>query len=178
MITMSEMRNILSPGVFTVSLDLKVTYWHVPIKSYFLKYLGFCLRSQKHCFLVLPFGLNITPHDFTKLKKPILREFHLVGIEVVAYLNDRLVWDPKADQCRGQTARVLETIRKRGFLINLKKSCLDPSQQFQWLCLSLNNATCGLSLLSDKRQTLRRDLQFVKLPLVSRRQDEKIQGKI
>ena len=37
MVTVSEVRNLLSPGVFTTFLDLKDAYWHVLIKSYVKK---------------------------------------------------------------------------------------------------------------------------------------------
>ena len=43
MVTVSEVRNLRSPVVFTTSFNLKDAYFHVPIKSYFLKYLGFHL---------------------------------------------------------------------------------------------------------------------------------------
>ena len=51
---------LLPEGFYTVSLDLKDGYWHVPIAPAKHPYLG-----SDYWFWALPFGLNIAPRIFT-----------------------------------------------------------------------------------------------------------------
>ena len=68
-------KEILSPGDFMFTFDLKSGYHHVEIFPEHTKYLSFAwtfsLGRTRFCqFSVLPFGLSSAPYLFTKLLKP------------------------------------------------------------------------------------------------------------
>ena len=60
--------NLISPGDFMVSLDLKDAYFKIPIFSLHRKYLRFIWRSQRYEFACLPFGYSLAPRNNGKTK--------------------------------------------------------------------------------------------------------------
>ena len=88
MTTVERVRQILPQGVWTISLDLKEAYYHVPIHPNFRKFLGFRLGTQKYRFKALPFGLNIAPRVFTRLTNVVVARLREKGVWAVAYLDD------------------------------------------------------------------------------------------
>ena len=138
MTTIQEVRSVLPVGGYGASIDLKDAYWHVPIHPRFRKYLGFSLGGIKYCFKALPFGLNIAPRIFTKISKAILKEVRRRGVLALVYIDDWLVWGPSYQECRRAVQIVLEVLEKRGFIVNMTKSCLTPNKVIQWLGVTWN----------------------------------------
>ena len=179
MTTTQDVRNILPEGAFTASLDLKDAYWHIPIANHFRKFLGFRIGTVKYRFRAMPFGLNIAPRIFTKICKPILQELRRKGIGVLVYLDDWLIWGLSVQQCLEFTKIVIRTLEKRGFILNFKKSRLEPSQCFDWLGIRWNTETCRFSIPRDKVKALRKDLKgFIKAKSLTRRQLERVMGRL
>lgn len=169
----------LQGQVYATSIDLKDAYWHVPVKPYFRRFLGFRLGRRKYRFRAMPFGLNIAPRLFTKICRPILAELRRKGINVLVYLDDWLVWADSPEACRDATDIVIQTLGRRGFLINREKSRLQPSQVFQWLGVHWDTRNQTLSLPPDKVLDLTSSLsRFVTKPLVSRRLIEQMLGRL
>ena len=67
MLTLTQVRLLLPPGAWTVSLDLKDGFWHLAVAKPFRSFLGFSYRDQNWRFRVMPFGLNLAPRIFTKI---------------------------------------------------------------------------------------------------------------
>ena len=99
MTTVEQVRQILPVGAWTISLDLKEAYYHVPIHPNFRKFLGFCIGGQKYRFKALPFGLNIAPGVFTRLTNVVVALLREKGVWAVAYLDDWLVWADSPEAC-------------------------------------------------------------------------------
>ena len=60
MLTMKEVK--LLPQVhYTISIDLKDGYWHVPIAPSKRLFLGFVFQGTSYQFSALQFGLNLAP---------------------------------------------------------------------------------------------------------------------
>ena len=57
-----------------------------------------------------------------------------MGIRIIFYL-DILVIGNSEEECRLNVEVTLRVLREAGFVINLKKSALNPSQRFQYLGL-------------------------------------------
>ena len=55
------------------------------------------------------------------------------GIRLHQYLNDWLIRAPSEQQCTVQTQKLLKLVKDLGFIVNLKKSELKPSQRFDFL---------------------------------------------
>lgn len=88
MTTLSQVRLLLEPGAWMVSLDLKDAYWHVPIHPGFRDWLGFVVGRHVYRFRCLTFGLNLAPRIFMCLTRVVETRLRLIGIQVLAYLDD------------------------------------------------------------------------------------------
>ena len=90
---------MLPANSWTCSVDLQDAYWHVPVAPHFCQHLGFCVGQTQYSFKVVPFGLNIAPRVFTKLVNIIITTLRQQGVNVVAYLDDWLVWGMSPEEC-------------------------------------------------------------------------------
>ena len=97
------------------------------------QYLGFQYRGQEYQFVAMPFGLSIAPRIFTLVMKDVMAALHKRGIHVVVYLDDFLIIAPSFVIALEWTSIVLETLRIRGFLVNLEKSQIYPSMKRDFL---------------------------------------------
>ena len=91
----SIVKEILNPGDFMFSFDLKSRYHHVEISPEHRRFLSFSWvfpngKVRYFQFSVLPFGLSSAPYLFTKLLKPLVKKWRSTGIPIVIYLDDGL----------------------------------------------------------------------------------------
>ena len=78
---------------WTVSIDIRDAYLHVPMHQAVRKYLRFVVNKKVYQFTCLPFGLATSPPEFTKLLRPVVAMLRRRG--VTSRLLRRL-----ADPCR------------------------------------------------------------------------------
>ena len=86
MLTIKEVKLLLPRGYWTVSIDLKDGFWHVPVSRGKRPYLGFRWKKQNWQFRAMPFGLNVAPRIFTKLIAHVVKVMAEVGIWCLPYL--------------------------------------------------------------------------------------------
>ena len=141
-------------GVWMASLDIKDAYLHVPMHPSTWKYLCFQARDQLYHFRCLPFGLNIAPLAFTAVLRHLLGCLHTQGINVLAYLDDLVVWADSPEACSHALLTVASTFQEHGFLIHHQKSCPTPSQQVEWLGFLWNSVNLTAALSTKNRQKL------------------------
>ena len=75
-----------------VRIDLKDTYFSIPVHKEYRKYLRFIWEKKMHQFTCLSFGLSSAPRVFTKVLRPIVGFFCSKGIRCVIYLDDLLLF--------------------------------------------------------------------------------------
>ena len=177
MTTVAQVRKILPKGGWAVSIDLKDAYWHVPVAQKFRKFLGFKLGEESYRFKVMPFGLNIAPRMFTKLVNVVIKCLRQKNVLVVNYLDDWLVWGQTKVECEKAMKETLLEIEKRGFIVNVEKSNLIPSQDFQWLGIQWNLKEATLTIPNQTRRKASNAVRtFLKKKKVTRRFLEKLMG--
>ena len=76
---------------WTVSIDLMDAYLHVPIHPQSRQYLRFMFEGQVFQFMVLLFGMSLSPWIFTKLMEVIASHLRQRAISVFPYLDDWLI---------------------------------------------------------------------------------------
>lgn len=133
---METLRTIIAvvrPGMWMASIDLKDAYFHIPIHSAHHRFLRFKFAGVVYEYRCLPFGLSSAPWLFTKMLLPVLAHLRRRGILVFAYLDDLLVLAPSPSVLRESVAQVAESLRKLGFLINMKKSETEPTQRLVYV---------------------------------------------
>jgi hypothetical protein len=144
--------NQLHQGDWLASLDLKDAYFHVPVFYKHRPFLRFEFLGRVFQFRVLPFGLATAPRVFTKVLAPIIGILHQMGVYVYPYLDDCLIAAKSLDQLNRSVQLCLSVLDSAGFLINYKKSHLQPVQRIQFLGMELDSRQAMAFLPEGKAQ--------------------------
>jgi len=131
--TLKSIIAAVSPRQWLASIDLKDAYFHVPIAQCHHKYLRFHWLGQSFEFQVLPFGLSSAPRVFTKVLAPVIAHLRRHGVQVYAYLDDILLASDSLQEARQAVRLALDFLTQAGFILNLKKSDLVPSQDLVYI---------------------------------------------
>ena len=177
MTTVNQVRGSIPLGSWMATIDLKDAYWHVPIHRRFRNYLAFSVERTTYRFKAMPFGLNIAPRIFTKIVGVLIRQLRLAGIQVFAYLDDWFIWAHSKNACLRALAKVQNVLKARGFIINIKKSHLIPTQSIEWLGHVWESAQGILALTPAFREkALRKLKEFLGKGTISKRELESVLG--
>ncbi|XP_031331157.1 uncharacterized protein LOC116161828 isoform X1 [Photinus pyralis] len=141
---------LLFTNCFMAKIDLKDAYFLLPIHKNHRKYLRFQVEGNIYEYNCLPFGLNVAPRIFTKLMKPVFAHLRKKGLISVVYLDDILLFGNTRQSCVHNVKETLKLITSLGFLPNLEKSQLVPSQEIEYLGFVYNSIDMSISLPSTK----------------------------
>ncbi|CAJ0929268.1 unnamed protein product [Ranitomeya imitator] len=151
-------------GEFLASLDIHDAGVHIPIFPLHQKFLRFAVGSLHFQFTALLFGLATAPRVFTKVMAAVVSILHSRGIPVLPYLDDLLIKGPYFRACEENVSITLYTLSHLGWLVNLKKSSLVPSQKISFLGMIFNTSQ-GLTILPrDKVLTLCKEVRILRRP--------------
>ncbi len=67
------------PRVWFMSLDLKDAYFHIQVAPHHRQFLRFAFERVAYQYKVLPFGLSLAPHTFTRGMDAALSTFRQMG---------------------------------------------------------------------------------------------------
>ena len=98
---------LVTPGCWMASIDLKDAYYSVKIDPQSQNYLKFFYKTQLFMYTAYPNGLSSCPRKCTKLIKPLLSELHRKGHIVAGYIDDFYL---KSDSYNGCIENVIDTI--------------------------------------------------------------------
>lgn len=137
---------MLHKNYFMATLDLKDAYHMIPIFKSHKKYLRFSFNNKLYQYNCMPFGLNCAPLIFTKLMKPVLSFLRNKGFLSVLYLDDFLLLGSSFSDCVTNVNVTVQLVEKLGFIVNFKKSHLQPSQSVTYLGFVYNTKNMSISL--------------------------------
>ncbi|XP_071961296.1 uncharacterized protein [Antedon mediterranea] len=153
--TFSNALTLIDQGVYMTSVDLKDAYYTVPIAYSDVKYLKFVWKGNLYAFGALPNGLSTGPRLFTKLLKPPLAYLRSRGHIVLIYIDDILAINKCRDKAKHTAREVCEILTSLGFIINYKKSVLQPTQTITFLGFEINSVTMtGVTLPQSKKEEI------------------------
>ena len=120
---------------FLTIIDLKSSYWQIPLAPESHKYTAFLYNSRSYVYLVLPFGLKTAVGSFSRAMDQILgpevREF------VTNYVDDLLVASTDFDSHVQHLKIVFSRLQEANITINLKKTeFFKPQVKFLGFILS------------------------------------------
>ena len=177
MLTMREVKLLLPRGFWSVSLDLKDGYWHVPVAPRKRPYLGFRYKGQNWQFRAMPFGLNIAPRIFTKVMAHIVKVMATKGIWCLPYLDDLLILAPTKEECLHHLDKAVKILEEFGWIINQEKSRKQPAQIFEWLGIHVDLKDHTVSATQAHMEDLQEQLKSViKSKYTSKRKIMRMQG--
>lgn len=146
--------SILQSNAFMATLDLKDAYFLIPILENHRKYLRFRFKGKLYQYNCMPFGLNCAPLIFTKLMKPVLAFLRKNNLISVLYLDDFLLLGATYTDCKNNVLYTVKLLENLGFLINYKKSVLEPAQICRYLGFLYNSKDLSISIPDDKKLPL------------------------
>ena len=120
---------LVQPNMWMCSIDIKDAYYTVPIHPDHQKYFTFEWDNQLYSFTCMPNGWANAPFIFTKLLKPVFFHLRSMGHLSSYFLDDSLLLGEMYHQAKRNSKETMELLIKLGFLPNLDKSILEPTQQ-------------------------------------------------
>ena len=114
------------------------------------KFVRFVWSGNLYEFLRLYFGFGPASRLFSKLFKVPIALLRRLNIGLVIYLEDILLTGRTVEEILMSRDTLIFLLQHLGFVINLKKSVLKPSQQIEFLCLKIDTHNMSLSL-TEKR---------------------------
>ena len=100
--------------------------------------------------MCLCFGLAPAPKVFTKLLKIPIALLRRINIRIIVYLDDILLMGRTLQEIMTARDILIFLLQNLGFVINLKKSILQPVKQLEFLGLQINTEEMTLSLSEEK----------------------------
>ena len=123
-------------GDFLASLDLKDTYFQIPIHPSLWKLLRLTSEGTVYQFRALCFGLSTAPQVFTRIFAAVSAWAHTHGIR---YLDDWLVLASSEWEAKQAVQSLLSLCHTLGIVINEKKSDLVPLQTAKYLGMTIDS---------------------------------------
>ena len=170
---------LLKPDSWMTTIDIREAYLHVPIRVCLQKFLALTCRGKLFFFRALPFGLAPAPWVYTAIMKFPLATLHQAGTNALAYIDDLILWAQSKDQAQAQTQQAVSVLTDLGFLLNLKKSTLTPTQKVTWLGLEWNSLRATVSIPFAYAEEIRaKAANLLQRQVCTRRELEQLTGKI
>ena len=124
---------LVRKGNWSLSIDLTDAYFHVPILLNHRMFLKFAVGHHCYQFRCLHFGPTTAPRVFTKMLSAVLQFLREQGVQITAYLDDSLLFQNHPDYLCNSRDTALQVLNRLGFLVNLVKSELPPSQSVKFI---------------------------------------------
>ena len=153
--TLFHVIQLMTPGCFMASVDLKDAYYSIPVAQEDRKYLRFVWENTLYQFTCLPNGLAEAPRKFTKILKVPFSELRGQGHESSVYLDDSALFGLTFDDCVQNITSTVETLDSLGFTIHPDKSVTFPSHVLTFLGFVLNSIEMTVTLTLERRAKIK-----------------------
>ena len=141
---------MMTPGCYMCSVDLKSAYYSVAIAQSDKKYLKFSWHGKLYQFTCFPNGLAFCPRKFTKLLKPVYSTLRNLGHRSVAYIDDSYLQADTYELCVHNLMDTLSLFHQLGFVIHPDKSVLIPTQRLTFLGFVLDSQSMTVALTGEQ----------------------------
>ncbi len=135
-------------------VDLKDPYFHVSIIPRHRPFLRFAFKGRAYQYNVLPFGLSLSPHVFTKVAEAALVPLREQGVCILKYIDYRLILAQSQDQLCEHRDLVLSHLSQLGLRVNWEKSKLSPMQRISFLGMELDSVNQTARLTQEWAQSV------------------------
>ncbi len=153
----------IRPQVRSAAFDLKDPYFHVSILPRHRPFLRFAFEGQAYQYKVLPFGLSLSPHVFTKVAESGLVPLREQGVRILNYLDDWLILAQSQDQLCEHRDLVLSHLSQLGLRVNWEKSKVCRRRGSLFLVWSLDSVNQTARLMQERAQSVLNCLNTFKI---------------
>ncbi|XP_045919663.1 uncharacterized protein LOC123979658 [Micropterus dolomieu] len=154
MLTLRKLLELVQPGDWLTTIDLKDAYFHVEVARKHRKFLCFAFQGVAYEYTRLPFGYSLAPRTFSKCVDAALLTLRNQGMRVFFYFDDLIVMARSKQWAVFHTAHLILHLNNLGFAINWEKSSPYPRQEVEQTSLlqavrklQLRTAVTALSVM-------------------------------
>ena len=105
------------------------------------------------------FGIGPAPRIFTKLLKILVSVLRRLNILIIIYLDDMLLIGYTIEETLMARDTVIFLLQQLGFVLNLKKSVLTPTQRIESLGVTVDSLIMTMSLVEKKVPRVQKQCQ-------------------
>ena len=153
---LTDIMQLIRPGDWFVSIDLSDAYYCIAMHILSMPFLTFLFLEIYYQFTCMPQGLHSAPRIFTKVMRVVLSFLRGRGIRIAAWIDDFFIASSSHALCREHTFLTFRTFEELGFLPNVAKSHLVPTQRLCHLGLVWDSVDFSVSIPSDKISAVKR----------------------
>src|SRR3989338_94560 len=154
-------RSMLQRSEFMTSIDLVDAFYHLLVNPTFRRWMRFRALNKVYQFRALPMGLSLSPWALSRVVGEIVRRLR-TQMKISHYVDDIFICAPTREECLKATMTARATFENLGFVVNLEKSVLEPTQRLVHLGFVLDSARdriaatnkCRRSLVKEARRLL------------------------
>ena len=141
---------LMRPGCWMTSIDLKDAYYSVLVRQEDRKFLRFIWDGILYEFTGMPNGLACAPRIFTKILTPVFANLRELGYECFSYIDDSFILADSPEKCRETTSRLGEALDRLGFVVHTDKSVFTPTQEIVFLGFVLDSQSMTVTPTQEK----------------------------
>ena len=108
-----------------------------------------------YCFTCFPNGLGPCPRKFTKLSKVPITTLHFENVPLSGYIAQFFTKGNIFSICEEITHKTMRLYDKLGFVMNLKKSQIVPTQRIRILIFVIDSVKMIVPLTEEKKLKLK-----------------------
>ena len=144
------LKETLQKGDYMFKIGFKDAYFSVPLNQKSQKFVSFKWKNLFYQFLCLCFGLGPAPRIFTKSMRIPISLLRKLYVLLIIFLDDILIMASSKEELTFAWGTLIY-LQNLGFLINYKKSVLEPCQNIQFLSMEINSIEMPLTLPQEKK---------------------------
>lgn len=137
-----------SDNLYT-KLDLRNSFWLIPLDEKCRKYTGFSVEGNIYQFCVVPFGLQSSTAALTHALQQILNKYQDFCIH---YVDDILIFSQNEQEHIKHIEIILETLDKSGLKLNIEK-CKFFQKETEYLGYKIDEK--GININENRLQEIR-----------------------
>ena len=160
--TLQHILSMVTPNMYMMNIDIVDAYLVVPMSMNSSCYLKFSFQGKIFKYIVLPFGYTGSPKIFTKILKPIIARLRSAGFQVSFYLDNSWQGANTYKESLKCCIATFTLLQECGFVPNLRKSNLIPSQKIEILGAIVDSVEMCVKLPKSKEGTV---IQLITLTL-------------
>ena len=144
--------NMLKPGIFLTSVDIKVAFYSVLIIPRHREYPWFIWKGKIYKLLAMPKGYIDTIQFFNEFFKPAFAWLQELSYGSSVYVDDNLLLAQTFEECFHNVLSTISLLQELIFVIHPTKAIFVTTQKVTVLSFQIDTLNMALTLTSKKKE--------------------------